>query len=124
MYNGKPAIATALSADTALVALIPKTRMADGYQSPVTGQEYPYLDYYELANIPALNADDEEAESEVTFRIDIWGKASLSVLAGHINRIMVDIGYCRNGSNDQDEKLNDGTTVKHKIMSFTGTFTA
>lgn len=124
IYNGKPAIATALSTDSSLIALIPKIRMADGFQSPTAAQVYPYLDYYELTNIEALNADDDEIESEVTFRIDLWGTASLSIIAGHVNRIMQAIGYNRNYSNDQDERLETGTIIKHKIMSFSGTFQA
>ena len=124
MYNGKPAIAAALSTDAQLIALIPKTRMADGYQSPTATQVYPYLDYYELGNGEALTADDEEVESELTFRIDLWGIASLSTIADHVNRIMNAIGYGRNYSMDQDEKLDTGALIKHKIMSFTGTFTA
>jgi len=124
VYNGKTAIATALSTDVSLIALIPKTRMADGFQLPTAAQVYPYLDYYELANIPALRADDDEVESEVTFRIDLWGNTSLSVIAGHVNRIMASIGYSRNNSFDSDTQLETGAVVKHKIMSFSGTFTA
>jgi hypothetical protein len=124
MFNGKTAIATALSTDGSLLALIPKIRMADGFQSPTATQVYPYLDYYELANIEALRADDDEIESEVTFRVDLWGTASLSTIAGHVNRIMQALGYTRNYSMDQDEKLDSGKLVLHKVMSFTGTFTA
>lgn len=124
MYNGKTAIATALSTDVSLIALIPKVRMADGFQSPTAAAVYPYLDYYELANIPALGADDDEVESEVTFRIDLWGTSSLSVIAGHVNRVMTAIGYSRNNSHDADTQSETGATIKHKILSFTGTFTA
>ena len=124
MYNAKPAIATALSTDSALIALIPKVRMADGFQTPTATQVYPYLDYYELANIEALHADDTEIESEVTFRIDLWGTASLSILAGHIDRIMKTLGYGRNYFQDQDEQIEGGPVVKHKIGSYTGQFTA
>lgn len=124
MYNAKPAIATALTTDSALVALIPKVRMADGFQSPTATQVYPYLDYYELINIEALHADDAEVESEVTFRIDLWGTASLSILAGHIDRIMKTLGYGRNYFQDQDEQLDTGVTVKHKIGSYSNTYPA
>jgi len=124
MHNGKPTIAAALSTDAQLIALIPKTSMADGFHSPTTAQVYPYLDYYELINLPGLEADDEEVETEETFRIDIWGTASLSTIAAHVNRIMVSIGYGRNYSMDQDETLETGAIIKHKIMSFTGIFTA
>ncbi len=124
MYNGKPIIATALSTDAALIALVPKVRMFDGIATFSTAPVYPYLTYEELFNGEALHADDEEAESEVTFRIHLWGEASLSTLAGHINRIMQLIGFGRNYAMDQDEQLDTGKIVKHKIMSYSGTFTA
>jgi hypothetical protein len=124
IYNGKPTIATALSTDVSLVALIPKVRMFDGAANFTTAPTYPYLTYSELANIEALHADDDEVESEVTFRIHLWGTASLSTIAGHVNRIMRALGYGRNYSNDQDEQLDTGQNIKHKIMSFTGIFTA
>jgi hypothetical protein len=124
MHNGKTALATALSTDASLIALIPKVRMFDGIANFASKPEYPYLTYSELANIEALHADDDELESEVTFRINLWGTASLSTIAGHVNRIMHTLGYGRNYSMDQDEKLESGQTIKHKIMSFTGIFTA
>lgn len=125
MHNGKPALATALSTDASLIALIPKVRMFDGianFGSAPTS--YPYLTYSELLNMEALHADDDELESEVTFRIHLWGTDILSTIAGHVNRVMQALGYGRNYSMDQDEKLESGQTIKHKIMSFTGIFTA
>jgi hypothetical protein len=124
MYNGKPAIAAALSTDAALILLIPKIRMFDGTAIFTGTPSYPYLTYDEINNGEGQHADDEEAESEVTFRIHLWGQASLSTIAGHVNRIMHVIGYGRNYAMDQDEQLDTGTTIKHKIMSFSGTFTA
>jgi hypothetical protein len=85
---------------------------------------YPYLTYEELNNSEGLRADNDEVESEVTFRIHLWGTASLSTIAGHVNRIMQAAGYGRNYAQDMDEILDDGTKIKHKIMSFTGNFTA
>lgn len=123
MINQKPVIATALSTDTALIALLPKLRMFDGIATFATAPVYPYLTYEELANIPAQSADDVECESAVTFRIHIWGTASLSTIAGHVDRIMKSIYFDRNYSQDQDEILDTGQIIKHKIMSFTGTFT-
>ena len=124
MYNAKPAIATALSTDASLIALIPKARMFDGIAKFTSAPVYPYLTYEELTNIEALHADDDEIESEVTFRIHLWGTSSLSTLAGHINRIMHVLGFGRNYANDQDEQLESGSIIKHKIMSYTTTYTA
>jgi hypothetical protein len=119
MVNAKPAIATALSTDTSLIALLPKVRMFDGIASFSTAPVYPYLTYEELTNIEGHHADDEEKASEVTFRIHIWGVNSLSTIAGHVNRIMHTINFGRNYAQDQDEVLESGVVVKHKIMSFT-----
>lgn len=124
MYNGKPIIATALSTDASLIALVPKVRMFEGIATFSTAPVYPYLTYEEIGNIEALHADDEECESEVTFRIHLWGTASLSTIAGHIDRIMKVIGFGRNYAMDQDEQLESGAIIKHKIMSYSGTFTA
>lgn len=123
MVNYKPIISTALSTDGFLIALIPKVRMFDGIAIFSGAPVYPYMTYEEIANIEALHADDEEIESEVTFRIHIWGTASLSTLAGHVDRIMKTIGFGRNYANDQDEQLDTGQIIKHKIMSYSGTFT-
>lgn len=123
MYNAKPAIAAALSTDSALIALIPKARMFDGIAVFSGEPIYPYLTYEELANIEGLQADDETIEDEVTIRINLWGTASLSTIAGHINRVMVAASYTRNYSGDQDEQLDSGQIIKHKIMSYSGNFT-
>ena len=120
MYNAKPIIATALSTDALLIAIIPKVRMFDGIADFVKEPVYPYLTYEEIGNTEAQHADDEETESEVTFRIHLWGTTSHSTLAGHINRIMKSIGFGRNNSND--EKLDSGQSIKHKIMSYSNTY--
>ena len=125
MYNAKPIIATALGADGNLIALIPKVRMFEGVALFVGEPQYPYLTYEELDNHEGLHADDDEIESEVTFRIHLWGKTtSLSTLAGHVNRIMQALDFGRNYSQDQDEVLETGEIIKHKIMSFSNTFMA
>ena len=123
MYNPKTAVATALSTDSALIALIPKVRMASSTIGFTGEPTYPYLTFFELANQPALVADDDEIESEITIRIDLWGTATLSTIAGHVDRILKTIGYTRNYSTDNDEVLETGVKVFHKSMSFSGTFT-
>ena len=74
-------------------------------------------------NAPALFSDDDETESEITIRMDIWGTASLSIIAGHVDRVLKTIGFGRNWANDSDEILDDGTRIYHKSLSFSGTFT-
>ena len=122
MVNAKPIIAAALSTDTALLALIPKVRMFDGSAVFASAPIYPYVTYEELANIEALHADNAECESEVTFRIHLWGTASLSIIAGHVNRIMKSIDFGRNYAMDSDEILETGVVIKHKILSFSNTY--
>jgi hypothetical protein len=119
MVNAKPTIATALSTDSQLIALIPKVRMFDGVASFSSAPVYPYLTYDELSNVEGHHADDEEQASEVTFRVHIWGTASLSTIAGHVDRIMHTINFGRNYAKDQDETLENGIVIKHKILSFT-----
>ena len=123
MVNSKPSIATALSTDTALIALIPKVRMFSSIAAFTTTPTYPYLTFFELMNIPALQADDIECESEVTIRVDIWGTGSLSTIAGHVDRILKTISFGRNYAIDNDEVLDTGVAIYHKSMSYSGTFT-
>ena len=124
MYNGKIAIASALTTDAPLIAMIPSVRMFDNIAIFATASVYPYLTYEELYNTEGQKADNTEIESEVTFRIHLWGTASLSAAAGHVNRIMQGLEYSRNYSRDLDELLETGTVIKHKVMSFSGNFTA
>jgi hypothetical protein len=123
MYNAKPLIASAISTDAQLIALLPKIRMFDGVAVFGGTPVYPYLTYEELMNVEGLQADDTEIESEVTFRINIFGTASLSIIAGHVNRILKGIGLTRNFSMNQDEVLETNQVIKHKIMSYSGNFT-
>ena len=123
MYNGKTAITSALTADALLIAIVPASRISDGIRAskePV----YPYITFEEIDNRPGLFADEDEVESEVTFRIHIWGTSSVSVISGYVDRIMNTIEYVRNYSRDEDEQLDSGVIIKHKIMSYTGNFTA
>ena len=123
MVNQKPAIATALSTDAALIALIPKVRMFSSVAAFATTPEYPYLTFFVLSDSPALQADDDEVESEITVRVDLWGTSSLSAIAGHVDRIMKSIMFGRNWAMDNDEVLDTGERIFHKSMSFSGTFT-
>ena len=122
MYNAKPIIANALSTDWSLIALIPKVRMFDNVANFTSEPVLPYLTYEELTNIEHIHADDEELASEVTFRINVYGITSLSTIASHINRIMKSINFGRNYAQDQDEVLENGIIVKHKILSYTSVF--
>lgn len=124
MVNAKPLVASALSTDAALIAILPKVRMFDGIATFTTAPVYPYLTYEEIGNIEALHSDDAETESEVTFRIHVWGTASTSAITGHIDRVMKAAQFGRNYALDQDELLDTGQVIKHKIMSYSGTFTA
>ena len=123
MVNQKPAIATALSTDTALIALIPKIRMFSSIAAFTTTPTYPYLTFFDLANSPSMYADDSEEESLVTIRLDLWGTASLSVIASHVDRIMKSIMFGRNWMGDNDEVMDTGERIYHKSMSFSGNFT-
>ena len=124
MVNAKPLVASALSTDALLIAIIPKVRMFDGIATFAAAPVYPYLTYEEIGNGEALHADDAETESEVTFRVHIWGTSSTSTISGHVDRVMKAAEFGRNYSMDQDEILDTGQVIKHKIMSYSGTFTA
>ena len=123
MYNAKQLIATALSTDSSLIALIPAVRMFSSIATFTTTPTYPYLTFFVLADSPGMFADDDEIESEITIRVDLWGTASLSIIASHVDRILKTIGYGRNYAMDNDEVLDTGERVFHKSLSFSGTFT-
>lgn len=122
MYNAKPIIATALSTDGSLIALIPKVRMFEGSGVFNSTTVFPYLTYEEIANVESVHADDEEIVSSVTFRIHIWSMTNTSTMAGHVNRIMKTIGFGRNFAMDEDDALENGTILKHKIMSYSNKY--
>ncbi len=125
MYTGgKAAVYSALCADAQLAALIPADRIFNGSAMFPGEPVFPYLVFEELNNGEGLHADDEEAESEVTFRVNIFGTASITTISGHVDRIMKSIGYSRNYMTEQDEALSETTIVKHAIFSFTGNFAA
>ena len=124
MYNAKPLIASALTGDAQLVAMVPAAHMFDGIAVFNESPEYPYITMEELGNNEEMHADDTEIESSVIFRVHIWHRSSVSAIAGHVNRIMRSIGFGRNYALDQDERLDTGEIIKHKIMSFSGTFAA
>ena len=106
-----------------MIALIPKIRMFSSIAAFTTTPTYPYLTFFVLADSPGMFADDDEIESEITIRVDLWGTASLSVIMGHVDRILKAIGYGRNYAMDNDEVLDTGERVFHKSLSFSGTFT-
>ena len=125
MYTGgKAAVFAALTGDASLIALIPADRIFNGSADFSGDPVFPYLTFDELNNGEGQSADNDEIESEVTFRINVFGTASLTTIAGHIDRIMKALGYGRNYKQEQDEALNESTIVKHAIMSYTGNFTA
>lgn len=122
MYNAKPLISSALINDSSLTALVPQSRIFEGSAKFNTQTVYPYIVYYELVNLEGQNADNEEIESDVTFRFDVYGTSSLSTIATHINRIIKSIGFTRNYFIDNDERLDTNQIIKHKIGSFSGNF--
>jgi predicted double-glycine peptidase len=96
--------------------------MFDGIAKFSSQPIFPYLCYYELNNSEGQKADDTEIESEITIRIDLYGTSSLSTIAERVDRIMKSLDFARNYFNDQDETLETGETIKHKIGSYTGNF--
>jgi len=124
MYNGKNAIAIALGTDSTLQSLIPKTRMFNNIAAFQNAPIFPYLTYEEISNIEALVADDEEIESEVTYIVHIFADSNTGIIASHVNRIFQALGYTRNYSQDLAETLETGKILRHKALSFTGTFPA
>ena len=123
MYNAKPTIAYALRNDATLLALIPESQMFDGVAVWPGEVKYPYLVYSELANVEGLQADDGEVETEVTFRIYLYSKTSLSTIYQNIDRIMgIELDFERNYARDNDEMLGTEIIIRSKIMSYTNTF--
>jgi hypothetical protein len=96
--------------------------MFDGTAVFASAPVYPYITFEEISNIEGNHADDMEIASEVTFRLHVWNTASTSTIAGHINRIMHSLGFGRNYSHDQDETLESGISIKHKVMSYTNKY--
>ena len=113
MLNVKPTVYTALSTDTALVALVTGGIFAD--RNP-DGGTYPAITYSEISNVPALNADDTEDMSRVTIQISVMtDSGSTSAIAERVDEIMtLALGFNRQFSGD----IMDGN-IKIKAMRYT-----
>ena len=113
MLNVKPTVYTALSTDTALVALVTGGIFAD--RNP-DGGTYPCIVYTEISNVPALNADNVEDISRVTIQISVMtDSGSTSAIAERVDEIMtLALGFSRQFSGD----IMDGN-IKIKAMRYT-----
>ena len=78
MTNIKQIVSYALSNDSDLLELIPKVRMFNGAALFTGKPVFPYLVFYILNDVEAQQADDEEIESEITIRIDLYHHSSES----------------------------------------------
>ena len=112
MLNVKPTVYTALSTDTALVALVTGGIFAD--RNP-DGGTYPALTYSEISNVPALLSDNAEEISRSTIQISVLTDgASTSAIAERVNVLMLGLGFMRQFAGD----LMDGN-IKIKALRYT-----
>jgi hypothetical protein len=124
MFNAKPIVFTLLTNDAGLTALVPKTRIFHGTAIFKKEPIFPFIVYDQLDNHESLHADDEEVETEVTFRFKIYNRDSTSTIANNLERVLKSIQFGRNYTQDQEEALETGEIIKYEVMSYTATFTA
>jgi len=115
----KPIVLQALESDPALVALIGLDQ--DGntkvYQLAAPyAEDFPRITYFEMTNYDSDFADDEAAESTISFQIDVWSKGDTTAIAQEVDRIMKSTGFRRTSTADLYE---DDVQVFHKGMRFT-----
>ena len=110
MQNLKSTVLSALQTATAL-----STLTGFYFQYPPDFINLPMLSYFEVDNTGSLYADDQEIGSEITFQIDLWGRAGLSNYKNAVNTIMTGLGFSRKASPDQYEK---DAQIYHSPMRF------
>ncbi|NTW04535.1 MAG: DUF3168 domain-containing protein [Peptococcaceae bacterium] len=113
MINIKPAVMSALKANSTLIGLLGGSRIY--FQGSGIVDELPRITYFEVVNIGSLYADDVEATSEIHIQIDIWSKGSTSAMAEEVDKTMKSLGFGRTSSADLYE---DDTKIFHKAMRF------
>lgn len=113
MINVKPDIVAALKANATLVSLLGGPRIY--FQVAPVADEFPRITYFEIENIGAVYADDNEQASEIHVQVDIWSKGSTSAIAAEVDKTMKSIGFGRTSSADLYEQ---DTGIYHKAMRF------
>jgi hypothetical protein len=125
MINIKPKVYEALQNDATLISLLGGIITNDSvtynriYQLMApNANEFPRLVFWEMDNIGANFADDEEQESEISIQIDIYTKnQSTSDIAKEVDNLMKSIGFFRTASTDQYNEDND-TQIYEKHMRY------
>jgi hypothetical protein len=83
---------------------------------PVNWENFPSIQYLEEENTPYEIVDDNETQSYVRYRVDIWSKESTSNMAIAVNDVFLSLGLKRTSCVDTPEP----DALKHKVMRFEG----
>jgi len=113
MINPKPEILTALEGNTALTGLLGGKRIY--FMKAPHADEFPRITFFEIDNIGALYADDQELGSTIYVQLDIWSKGSTSTIAEEVDETMKTLGYGRSAAADLFEQ---DTLIFHKAMRY------
>lgn len=116
MINLKPTVLAALQGDTQLTTLLGGQYIYQ-LKAPKAAQ-FPRITFFELANIGAVYADDDEYLSEVTVQVDVWTQAaSTTAIAQRVDVVMKSLGFLRTESEDLYEDDSD-IQIFHKAMRY------
>lgn len=113
MINPKPEVLAALEANFALTSLLGGKRIY--FMKAPKADEFPRITFFEINNVGALYADDEEQGSAIYLQIDIWSKGSTSAIAEEVDKAMKSLGYGRISAADLFE---EDTLIFHKAMRY------
>lgn len=83
-----------------------------------TGSDIPnqYITFLEIDAKPALEASDQEYETERLIQVNVWSKANYYQLVEDIKRLMESAGYER--TFEYDAPKQDGDSHFNKVLRF------
>lgn len=114
MIDIKADVRTALLANTSLVALLGGQRVYQIAAPDVT--IYPRITFFQVTNMGAGWADNQEFESEIHIQIDIWNKSNYTPITLAVDDTMKPLQFQRTSVQDLYEL---DTGVFHCAMRYT-----
>lgn len=80
-----------------------------------SGNEDPYITFFEYNNRPGMEADDEEVRSERYYQVDVWSKGDYTALVDDVRASMKSAGFLRR---DEREFYEEDTRTFHRVLRF------
>lgn len=79
------------------------------------GSQSTYITYFEVVGVPALHADDELTNKQVTIQVDVWSKGNFISVVKEVESRMKEAGFRWSSSQDFYE---DDTKFYHYALTY------